>query len=70
LRGISTQYRFKTRIERARSIQEASGHDSIVDAMLQALNAPKDDRFQVITEHPAEDFISVLRDPRTASSFS
>src|SRR5262245_11538580 len=29
----------------------------VYDAMVQALNAPKDDRFQVITEHPAEDFI-------------
>jgi phenylpyruvate tautomerase PptA (4-oxalocrotonate tautomerase family) len=29
----------------------------VYDAMVGALNAPKDDRFQVITEHPAADFI-------------
>src|SRR5262245_14656356 len=29
----------------------------VYDAIVQALNAPKNDRFQVITEHPAEDFI-------------
>jgi 4-oxalocrotonate tautomerase len=30
----------------------------VYDAMVAALNAPKDDRFQVITEHPADDFIA------------
>jgi hypothetical protein len=25
--------------------------------MLETLNAPKDDRFQIITEHPGDDFI-------------
>jgi 4-oxalocrotonate tautomerase len=27
------------------------------DAMVETLNVPKDDRFQVITEHPAEGFV-------------
>jgi 4-oxalocrotonate tautomerase len=31
--------------------------DVVYEAMIAALNAPKDDRFQVITEHPAEGFI-------------
>jgi 4-oxalocrotonate tautomerase len=31
--------------------------DVVYEAMIAALNAPKDDRFQVITEHPAECFI-------------
>ena len=30
----------------------------VYDAMVAALNAPKDDRFQVVTEHPADDFIA------------
>ena len=30
----------------------------VYDAMVAALNAPKDDRFQVITEHPADGFIA------------
>ncbi len=29
----------------------------VYDAMVAALGAPKDDRFQVITEHPPENFI-------------
>jgi 4-oxalocrotonate tautomerase len=29
----------------------------IYDAMVEVLKAPKDDRFQVITEHPTQDFI-------------
>jgi 4-oxalocrotonate tautomerase len=29
----------------------------IYDAMIKALNVPKDDRFQVITEHPADGLI-------------
>jgi 4-oxalocrotonate tautomerase len=29
----------------------------VYDALLEAMKAPKDDRFQVITEHPAQDFI-------------
>ena len=29
----------------------------VYDAMVGVLKAPKDDRFQVITEHPAQDFI-------------
>jgi len=29
----------------------------VYDALVEALNVPKDDRFQVITEHPAQDFI-------------
>ena len=29
----------------------------VYDALVEVLNAPKDDRFQVITEHPAQDFI-------------
>ena len=29
----------------------------VYDAVVAALNAPKDDRFQVITEHPADGFI-------------
>lgn len=29
----------------------------VYEAMVAALGAPKDDRFQVITEHPAENFI-------------
>jgi 4-oxalocrotonate tautomerase len=29
----------------------------IYEAMLAILNVPKNDRFQVIAEHPAEDFI-------------
>jgi 4-oxalocrotonate tautomerase len=31
--------------------------DVVYDAMLETLKAPKDDRFQVITEHPADSFI-------------
>ncbi len=31
--------------------------DVVYEAMIAALNAPKDDRFQVITEHPAEGFV-------------
>ena len=31
--------------------------DVIYEAMVDVLKAPKDDRFQVITEHPAQDFI-------------
>ena len=30
----------------------------VYDAVVAALNAPKDDRFQVITEHPADGFIA------------
>jgi 4-oxalocrotonate tautomerase len=29
----------------------------VYDALVEILKVPKDDRFQVITEHPAEDFI-------------
>jgi 4-oxalocrotonate tautomerase len=29
----------------------------VYDAMIEVLNVPKDDRFQVITEHPAEGFV-------------
>jgi 4-oxalocrotonate tautomerase len=29
----------------------------VYDALLEVLKAPKDDRFQVITEHPTQDFI-------------
>jgi phenylpyruvate tautomerase PptA (4-oxalocrotonate tautomerase family) len=29
----------------------------VYDAMVETLNVPKDDRFQVITEHPAEGFV-------------
>ncbi len=32
--------------------------DVIYDAMIKTLNVPKDDRFQVITEHPAEGLVS------------
>jgi 4-oxalocrotonate tautomerase len=32
--------------------------DVVYEAMLAALNVPKDDRFQLITEHPAEDLIA------------
>ena len=28
--------------------------DVIYDAMIETLNVPKDDRFQIITEHPAD----------------
>lgn len=42
--GTSAQYR-------------ATIGDVVYDAMVGALNAPQDDRFQVITEHPAENFI-------------
>jgi 4-oxalocrotonate tautomerase len=31
--------------------------DVVYDAMVETLKAPKDDRFQVITEHPADNFI-------------
>ena len=31
--------------------------DIVYDAMIQTINVPKDDRFQVITEHPASDLI-------------
>jgi phenylpyruvate tautomerase PptA (4-oxalocrotonate tautomerase family) len=31
--------------------------DVVYDAVFEVLKAPKDDRFQVITEHPAGDFI-------------
>ena len=43
--------------------------DVVYDAMLETLKAPKDDRFQVITEHHAEDFVfdpsylGVMRSP-------
>ena len=30
----------------------------VYDAMVATLNAPKDDRFQVITEHPIDNFIA------------
>jgi phenylpyruvate tautomerase PptA (4-oxalocrotonate tautomerase family) len=29
----------------------------VYQAMLETLNAPKDDRFQIITEHPGDDFV-------------
>jgi phenylpyruvate tautomerase PptA (4-oxalocrotonate tautomerase family) len=29
----------------------------VYDAMIRTLNVPQDDRFQVITEHPAENFV-------------
>ena len=29
----------------------------VYEAMIAKLNAPRDDRFQVITEHPADDFV-------------
>jgi len=29
----------------------------VYDALVEVLKAPKDDRFQVITEHPSQDFI-------------
>jgi len=29
----------------------------VYDALVEVMNAPKDDRFQVITQHPAQDFI-------------
>ena len=32
--------------------------DVVYDAMLATINVPKGDRFQVITEHPAGDFIA------------
>ena len=31
--------------------------EAVYDALVEVLKAPKDDRFQVITEHPAGDFI-------------
>jgi Tautomerase enzyme len=31
--------------------------DVVYDSMIEVLNVPKGDRFQVITEHPAEDFV-------------
>jgi 4-oxalocrotonate tautomerase len=31
--------------------------DAVYDAMRQTLNVPENDRFQIITEHPAEHFI-------------
>jgi phenylpyruvate tautomerase PptA (4-oxalocrotonate tautomerase family) len=31
--------------------------DVVYDAIVGALNAPKDDRFQIITEHPADELI-------------
>lgn len=31
--------------------------DVVYEAMVSALNAPKNDRFQIITEHPLENFI-------------
>jgi 4-oxalocrotonate tautomerase len=31
--------------------------DVVYDAMRETLNVPQDDRFQVITEHPAENFV-------------
>jgi 4-oxalocrotonate tautomerase len=34
--------------------------DVVYDAMVETLKAPKDDRFQVITEHPAD---SLIADP-------
>jgi phenylpyruvate tautomerase PptA (4-oxalocrotonate tautomerase family) len=43
--------------------------DVVYEAMLQTLNVPKDDRFQIITEHPAENFIAdpnYLGIPRTS----
>ena len=42
--GQSTDYR--------RTIGEV-----VYDALVEILKVPKDDRFQVITEHPAGDFI-------------
>ena len=30
----------------------------VYEAMIATLNAPKDDRFQIITEHPPDDFIA------------
>lgn len=32
--------------------------DIVYEAMLATLNVPKDDRFQVITEHPAENLVA------------
>src|SRR6202008_2422518 len=32
--------------------------DVVYDAMVETLKAPKDDRFQVVTEHPANDLIA------------
>ena len=32
--------------------------DVVYDAMLATLNVPKDDRFQVISEHPAENLVA------------
>ena len=29
----------------------------VYDALVEVLKAPKDDRFQVVTEHPAQDFV-------------
>ena len=43
--------------------------DVVYDAMREHFNVPKNDRFQVITEHPAENFIydpTYLNIPRTA----
>jgi 4-oxalocrotonate tautomerase len=40
----------------------------VYDALVEVLKVPKDDRFQVITEHPAQDFIfdpSYLGIPRS-----
>lgn len=31
--------------------------DVVYEAMIEVLNVPKDDRFQVITEHPADGFL-------------
>ena len=31
--------------------------EAVYDALVEVLKAPKDDRFQVITEHPSQDFI-------------
>ena len=32
--------------------------DTIYDVMVKVINVPKDDRFMVITEHPAEDIVA------------
>ena len=31
--------------------------DAVYDAMRETINVPKDDRFQIVNEHPAENFI-------------
>ena len=45
-------------IAQGKSVEYRSTVGEVVyDAMIEALNVPKDDRFQVITEHPAEGFV-------------